>query len=131
MSTENIEKFYALAYQNPALVEGLKAVTEVEAYTKLAIELGAANGCDFNAAEVAAWTAAKAAAISAGELDDQQLEAVAGGKGDPFVAIGSALNTGFQSYTYFTNPSSMTYGADNGNGGKVVSGILQIAKMLP
>lgn len=131
MSTENIEKFYALAYQNPALVEGLKAVTDREAYTKLAIELGAANGYDFNAAEVAAWTAEKAATIAAGELDDQQLEAVAGGKGDPFVAVGSALNTAYSSYTYFTNPSSMTDGADNGNGGKVVAGTMQIAKMLP
>lgn len=83
MSTENIEKFYALAHRQPALVAELRLDSEPAVFAEQAVRLGAANGFDFSAAEAQAWQQAKAEATRNNELDDQQLEAVAGGKGDP------------------------------------------------
>jgi hypothetical protein len=84
MTAQNIDKFYQLAYKNPSLVEPLNHVgLDQEAYAKLAVELGAHSGCEFSVAEANAWLVDKAAALSRNELDDQQLEAVAGGKLPP------------------------------------------------
>ncbi len=81
MSIENIEKFYAMAFKNPSMVEGLKPAGD-PGFATLAVELGAANGCAFTTEEVGEWTKVKIAALQKNELDDQQLEAVAGGKRD-------------------------------------------------
>jgi hypothetical protein len=83
MSTENIEKFYALAYSQPALVADLRMDSEPAVFAEQAVRLGAANGFAFSAAEAQAWQQAKAEATRNNELDDLQLEAVAGGKGNP------------------------------------------------
>ncbi len=94
MSIENIEKFYAMAFKNPSMVEGLKTDGDPERFATLAVELGAANGCIFTTEEVGEWTKVKAVALQKNELDDQQLEAVAGGKGNPatfFEGLGKTL----------------------------------------
>ena len=83
MSIENIEKLYAMAHTNPALVAGLPTDGDAAAYAAAAVLLGAAHGCAFSEQEAAGWIAAKAAATRNGELDDLQLEAVAGGKAGP------------------------------------------------
>ncbi len=94
MSIENIEKFYAMAFKNPSMVEGLKTDGDPERFATLAVELGAANGCIFTTEEVGEWTKVKAAALQKNELDDQQLEAVAGGKigNQPRSSSGSQLH---------------------------------------
>lgn len=79
MSSE-IQKFYVMAWNDPAIVDGLMDITDPQAYAKKAVELGAANGCQFTEDEVAVWAKEKVAALASNELDDQQLEAVAGGK---------------------------------------------------
>lgn len=88
MSMENIQQFYAKAFKNPHLVDGLKKLSDPDAYAKKAVELGAANGCTFTPQEVGEWIKAKGAAMTNGELDDQELEAVAGGKGNPAQILG-------------------------------------------
>jgi hypothetical protein len=132
MSIENIQKLYAMAFKNPSLVEGLNAATDQESYAKMAIELGAANGCDFTAEEVAEWQKAKAAALARNELDDLQLEAVAGGKGEnPINWVASQVSTVYNTYNELTSPHNATQGATNSDQDKVIAGLLQVAKMLP
>ena len=87
MSIENIEKLYAMAHANPALVAGLPADGDA-AYAAAAVLLGAAHGCAFSEQEAAGWIAAKAAATRNGELDDLQLETVAGGNAGPGISSG-------------------------------------------
>ncbi len=81
----NIEKFYALAFKNPSLAGAIKAAEAAgpENFMTIAIELGKAHGCVFTTQEATDFFKAKSEASAKGELDDLQLEAVAGGKGDP------------------------------------------------
>ena len=85
MSVENLEKFYALAFKNPSLAEAIQAAQAAgaENFVIIATELGKANGCSFTAQEAGDWIKAKSAAAAKGELNDVQLEAVAGGKDSP------------------------------------------------
>jgi hypothetical protein len=98
MSVENIEKFYAMAFKDQSLIQDLKAATDEANFANIAVGLGAANGCDFTAEEVIEWRKAKILAATNGELDDLQLEAVAGGKisggGIASIVLGGLLIVG-------------------------------------
>ncbi len=98
MSAENVEKFYAMAFKDQSLIAGLKSATDEASWAKTASELGAANGCAFTPEEAAEWRKAKVLAAANGELDDLQLEAVAGGKisggGIGSIVMGSLLIVG-------------------------------------
>lgn len=106
MSVENIDKFYAMAFKDQSLIEGLKAATDEASYAKIAVEIGAANGCEFTAEEVTEWRKVKILAASNGELDDLQLEAVAGGKvsggGIAAITLGSLAILGAGALMYAT-----------------------------
>ena len=83
MSTENIEKFYAQAYNEPELGAAINNLLKPQNILESIVELGEAHGCSFTTQEAAEFLVAMSARAEKGELDDLQLEAVAGGKRKP------------------------------------------------
>jgi predicted ribosomally synthesized peptide with nif11-like leader len=72
MSKENLEKFMQQVQQNPSLQQKLAEAPDKEQASQLAVELGTQLGLEFNEAEVLD-------SLNDGELEDSELEAVAGG----------------------------------------------------
>jgi predicted ribosomally synthesized peptide with nif11-like leader len=91
MSSSNIEKFYALAYAEPELASTIENMFGSENIVEDIVALGEAHGCSFTTQETTEFLAAMSARNDKGELDDLQLEAVAGGKHKP--ALLSSLET--------------------------------------
>lgn len=83
MSSENIEKFYAKAYSEPELGAALNNLLNPQDMVTSIVALGEAHGCSFTNQETTEFLAAMSARNDNGELDDLQLEAVAGGKFKP------------------------------------------------
>jgi hypothetical protein len=83
MSSENIEKFYAKAYSEPELGAALNNLLNPQDMVTSIVALGEAHGCSFTTQEAAEFLVAMSARNDKGELDDLQLEAVAGGKRKP------------------------------------------------
>jgi predicted ribosomally synthesized peptide with nif11-like leader len=81
MSFESVNQFYQEVMQDPALLEQFQSAPDRESLANLAVEVGLQNGYSFTIDEVEQALAAQNAASEAGELSDEQLEAVAGGKG--------------------------------------------------
>lgn len=79
MSSE-MQKFYGMALRDPALMNELIEITDPQSFAKKMVELGMANACSFTEADVIAWYKEMAAALANNELDEQQLDAVAGGR---------------------------------------------------
>lgn len=79
MSRENIEAFYAVVQNNPQMQEQLESTKDVTKFKDLAVKLGQENGYAFTTEEVGIFLEQKAAQGNA-ELNDRELEAVAGGK---------------------------------------------------
>lgn len=52
MSRENLERFRQLIADNPRLQEQLQEAPDQDSIVRLAVELGAENGCDFTPEEV-------------------------------------------------------------------------------
>jgi predicted ribosomally synthesized peptide with nif11-like leader len=53
MSRESLERFIQVVLETPELQEQLQAAPDLESVTRLAVELGEANGYSFTAEEVA------------------------------------------------------------------------------
>jgi predicted ribosomally synthesized peptide with nif11-like leader len=83
MSFESANQFYQQVLQEPALLQQFQSAPDRESLANLAVEVGQQKGYSFTAEEVEQALAAQSAASEAGELSDRQLEAVAGGKGQP------------------------------------------------
>ncbi|NJS09141.1 MAG: Nif11-like leader peptide family natural product precursor [Microcoleus sp. CSU_2_2] len=66
--------------QEPALLQQFQSAPDRESLVNMAMEVGQQKGYSFTVDEVEQVLAAQSAASEAGELSDQQLEAVAGGK---------------------------------------------------
>ncbi|NJK66416.1 MAG: Nif11-like leader peptide family natural product precursor [Microcoleus sp. CSU_2_2] len=81
MSVKSVNQFYQEVMQEPALLEQFQSAPDRESLVNLAVEVGQQNGYSFTIDEVKQALAAQSAANEAGELSDQQLEAVAGGCG--------------------------------------------------
>jgi predicted ribosomally synthesized peptide with nif11-like leader len=81
MSVESVNQFYQEVMQEPALLQQFQAAPDRESLVNLAVEVGQQNGYSFTIDEVEQALAAQNAASEAEELTDEQLEAVAGGKG--------------------------------------------------
>lgn len=64
MSVENIERFYRIALENPEVVRGLQHATSAENFGRMAVQLGAAQGCQFTVEEIGEWVRMKSASIS-------------------------------------------------------------------
>ena len=82
MSKENLEQFYIFVENNQQLQEQLGQVENQQSFYETAMRLGQENGYSFTAQEAEDFITQKAQQGDA-ELSDQQLEAVAGGKGCP------------------------------------------------
>lgn len=86
MSVQNVEAFYKHALKNPALVQSLQGLPDAETFERTAVDLGKCAGFQFSAEEARGWITAQLAKEADGELSDDELEAVAGGKGAPLRA---------------------------------------------
>jgi predicted ribosomally synthesized peptide with nif11-like leader len=82
MSFESVNQFYQEVMQEPALLEQFQSAPDQESLVNMAVEVGQQNGYSFTVDQVKQALAAQSAASEAGELSDEQLEAVAGGKND-------------------------------------------------
>jgi predicted ribosomally synthesized peptide with nif11-like leader len=85
MSIENVNQFYQVVSQDPALQLQFQFATDEEKLVNMAVELGQQHGYSFTSEEVIqAIALAHPATETTGmvELADEQLEAVAGGKGE-------------------------------------------------
>ncbi len=72
MSQEHLAQFIQQVQQNPSLQQKLAAAPDKEAKSRLAVELGKELGLEFNEAQVLDLD-------YSGELDESELDAVAGG----------------------------------------------------
>ncbi|MES2295982.1 MAG: Nif11-like leader peptide family natural product precursor [Pseudomonadota bacterium] len=83
MSADTLQKFYATAFKERSLGEAIQAAGTLKQddFHKIIVELGRAHGCNFTGKEVDTFLGEKTAAAKAGQLDDQMLELVSGGKG--------------------------------------------------
>jgi predicted ribosomally synthesized peptide with nif11-like leader len=78
MANDHLTRFFDLVREDQSLQEQLSRVTDTEQFSQLAVELGAARGLAFAAADVKAVAEADLAARRA-ELSDAELASVAGG----------------------------------------------------
>jgi predicted ribosomally synthesized peptide with nif11-like leader len=83
LSLQNIEAFYKQALKNPHLLRGLETATDGPSFGRIAVDLGKAAGFEFTPDEAQSWVSEKFTGRADGELVDEELEAVAGGKGSP------------------------------------------------
>ena len=84
MSIEQVNQFYQVVSQDPALQLQFQLATDEESLATMAVEVGQQHGYSFTVEEVMqAIALAQPPAETTGmvELADEQLEAVAGGKG--------------------------------------------------
>jgi predicted ribosomally synthesized peptide with nif11-like leader len=72
MSQENLTKFMQQVQQDPSMQQKLAAAPDKEQASRLAVQLGREMGLEFNEAEVFDLD-------YGGELDESELDAVAGG----------------------------------------------------
>lgn len=84
MMHESIQQFFQMASQDQELQEKLKAAPNHEAYINLVVEQGNEKGYSFTSDQVVsalntATSAEKGKDAYSGELDESELEAVAGG----------------------------------------------------
>lgn len=85
MSIEQVEKFVALAAQEPALQAQLDAFQKVTdpagafAYLKSMVAEANKRGIHFVESDLKAWITAQMQPLAQGELSDEALDAVAGG----------------------------------------------------
>jgi predicted ribosomally synthesized peptide with nif11-like leader len=80
MSVETVNQFYQEVMQEPALLEKFQSAPDQESLVNLAVEVGQQKGYSFTVDQVEQALAAQNAAQQE-ELSDEQLEAVAGGRG--------------------------------------------------
>jgi hypothetical protein len=82
MSQAHAQKYYDIVAKDPALLDSLGAGTKsADEFIARAIAAAKQQGLEFSAEEAKTYLEAQEADSADGELSDQQLEAVAGGKG--------------------------------------------------
>ena len=96
MSVETVNQFYQEVMQEPALLQQFQSAPDQESLVNIAVEVGQQKGYSFTTSEVEQALAAQNAASETEELSDEQLEAVAGGKGqqEKSVSINAASGDG-------------------------------------
>lgn len=82
MSQPTIEQFSQEVMQDPTVQHRLQSAPDQESLVNSAVAIGQEKGYSFSTKEVEEWLAANQSTLNSGdELNDAQLEAVAGGKG--------------------------------------------------
>ena len=94
MSIDSVNQFYQEVMQEPALLQQFQAAPDQESLANMAVKVSQQKGYSFTVAEVEQALAAQSAASETGELSDEQLETVAGGKGEPKTTADIKLYTG-------------------------------------
>lgn len=101
MSIQNVEKFVEIAAKDTAIMSRLAdGVDSIEQLVERAIGVADHHGITFSAGDAIAWIADQQRILAHGELNDIQLESVAGGKkksvGDFFVDVANESATWFR-----------------------------------
>ena len=84
MSRANVEGFYRFVEGNEQIQEQLKAAGDKDNFLQLAVDLGQQNGYTFTTQGVEEYLSEMAMQVPDGELSEEQLEAVAGGRARGF-----------------------------------------------
>lgn len=116
MAIENVVKLMQVAQEKPEVAAKLEAVTGSEQV----VEIGASEGLQFTTEEVEALIAATQEAPD-GELNEEALEAVAGGMGVNNIPVVGEINK---------NTTQMTEGVQQLLNGKTQQGLLNIGSGL-
>lgn len=107
MSQAHAAKYYEICAKDPALLESLGEGTKsAEEFIARAVAAAKQQGLEFTAEEAKTYMEAQEVEKGSGELSDQQLEAVAGGKGglkslakcrttSNYTALGGAMLVGY------------------------------------
>ncbi len=80
MSIAILNHFYQEVVSDQALQQRFQSVTNREGVVNMAVELSQEKGYNFTSKEVEQWLNTHSADGGSGELKDEELEAVAGGK---------------------------------------------------
>ncbi|MCA2508102.1 MAG: Nif11-like leader peptide family RiPP precursor [Microcystis sp. M54BS1] len=78
MSQPDVERFYEIARNSEELQAMLGAAEDRDSFVETAVRLGQENGCNFTLDEANEFLNTKKGDV---ELSEQELEAVAGGRG--------------------------------------------------
>jgi predicted ribosomally synthesized peptide with nif11-like leader len=80
MSTATLNQFYQEVVSDRALQQRFQSINNREGVVNMAVELSHENGYNFTSKEVEEWLNTHSPDGASGELKDEELEAVAGGK---------------------------------------------------
>uniref|UniRef100_B8HQG7 Nif11 domain-containing protein n=1 Tax=Cyanothece sp. (strain PCC 7425 / ATCC 29141) TaxID=395961 RepID=B8HQG7_CYAP4 len=80
--TQSLEQFKQQVLQDPTLAEQFKAASSPDEFVNLAVQLGQQLGYSFTAEDIQTALSEQSATGQPQELDDSQLEAIAGGGDD-------------------------------------------------
>ncbi|MEG4328984.1 Nif11-like leader peptide family RiPP precursor [Microcoleus sp. AT3-A2] len=83
MSIATLNQFYQEVVSDQALQQRFQSVTNRAGVVNMAVELSQENGYNFTSKEVEEWLNTHSPDAASGELKDEELEAVAGGKDNP------------------------------------------------
>lgn len=99
--TQALEQFKQQVLQDPTLSEQFKAASSPDEFVNLAVQLGQQLGYSFTAEDIQTALSEQSAAGQTQELDDSQLEAIAGGSDlDPTYAADCKPGTVDKCATY-------------------------------
>ncbi|TWH51324.1 Nif11-like leader peptide family RiPP precursor [Dulcicalothrix desertica] len=94
MSTSNMEKFTSAVISDAALRDRLAAADSLDSATEMAMQIAQEKGYNFSVEEMKAKLEEIYNANQSGELSDELLEAVAGGKSSPRIGGGISVGPG-------------------------------------
>ena len=103
MSQAHAQKYYEIVAKDSALLDSLGEGTKfADEFIARAVAAAKQQGLEFTAEEAKTYMASQEAEKADGELSDQQLEAVAGGKGGQPKCQGAGTVNGYSWSTNFT-----------------------------
>jgi hypothetical protein len=92
MSTAQVEKFFTSVCRNPAALEEVsKDTNDLNGFVKNIVQYAKHKGYEFTEDEARTWILDFTQQSADGELQDSDLEAVAGGAINPLGALGAVL----------------------------------------
>ncbi|HAA33512.1 MAG TPA: Nif11-like leader peptide family natural product precursor [Cyanobacteria bacterium UBA8553] len=98
MSVDSVNQFYQEVMQEPALLQQFQAAPDQESLANMAMKVSQQKGYSFTIDEVEQALAAQNTVSEAGELSDEQLETVAGGKGEQKTSVDITIYSGEASW---------------------------------
>lgn len=94
MSTSSLENFSSVIISDPTLRDRLASAPDLNSATEIALQIAQEKGYNFSVEEVKAKLEEIYRANQSGELSDEILESVAGGKGSVNVGVNTPFGGG-------------------------------------